>query len=92
MRSYKTSQAKRTSYIYYSATGEKITITPDEGIAETHIELLHSLDDAEVNEQRRHYHMVPVHLDTTQMIQIITHTSRMITLIQRSCSSNTKVN
>lgn len=63
MRSYKTSQAKRTSYIYYSATGEKITITPDEGVTETHIELLHSLDDAEVNEQRRHYHMVPVHLD-----------------------------
>lgn len=63
MRSYKTSQVKRTSYIYYSANGEKITITPYDGVAETHIELLHSLDDSEVNEQRRHYHMVPVHLD-----------------------------
>ena len=63
MRSYKTSQAKRTSYIYYSANGEKITITPDDGVTETHIELLHLLDDSEVNEQRRHYHMVPVHLD-----------------------------
>lgn len=63
MRSYQTSQVKRTSYIYYSANGEKITITPDDGVSETHIELLHSLDDSEVNEQRRHYHMVPVHLD-----------------------------
>lgn len=63
MRSYKTSQVKRTSYIYYSADGEKITITPDEGVTETHIELLHSLDDSEVNQQRRHSHMVSVHLD-----------------------------
>lgn len=63
MRSYKTSQIKRTSYIYYSADGEKITITPDDGVTETHIELLHCLDDAEVNQQRRHSHMVPVHLD-----------------------------
>lgn len=63
MRSFKTSQIKRTTYIYYYTDGEKITITPDEGVTETHIELLHSLDDAEVNEQRRHSHMVSVHLD-----------------------------
>lgn len=53
-RKYKTSQKNRTTYIYYTAEGTKIIITPSkDGVTEADIELLHSWDDAEVDEQRR---------------------------------------
>lgn len=63
-KAYKTSQKKRTNYIYYTAEGTKITITPGEdGVTEAEIELLHSLDDIEVDEQRRYNYRIKAHLD-----------------------------
>lgn len=55
VRNSKTSQKQRTNYIYYTAEGEQIVITPeDHEVTEAHIELLHSLDDSEFDAQRRH--------------------------------------
>ena len=63
-RAYKTSQKKRTNYIYYTAEGTKIVITPGEnGVTEADIELLHTMDDDEVDEQRRYDYRVTTHLD-----------------------------
>jgi hypothetical protein len=63
-RAYKTSQKKRTNYIYYTAEGAKIVITPGEnGVTEADIQLLHEMDDAEVDEQRRYNYRVTAHLD-----------------------------
>lgn len=63
-RAYKTSQKKRTNYIYYTAEGAKIVITPGEdGVTEADIQLLHAMDDAEVDEQRRYNYRVTAHLD-----------------------------
>jgi RNA polymerase sigma factor (sigma-70 family) len=64
LRNFKTSQKNRTNYIYYTAEGTKIVITPGEnGVTETDIELLHTMDDTEVDEQRRYDYRVPAHLD-----------------------------
>ena len=63
-RAYKTSQKKRTNYIYYTAEGAKIVITPGEdGVTEADIQLLHEMDDAELDEQRRYNYRVTAHLD-----------------------------
>jgi RNA polymerase sigma factor (sigma-70 family) len=63
-RRYKTSKKNRTNYIYYTAEGTKIVITPGEnGVTETDVELLHNMDDAEVDEQRRYDYRVNIHLD-----------------------------
>lgn len=63
-KAYKTSQRKRTNYIYYPAEGGQIVITPGEnGVTEADIELLHSIDDNEVDEQRRYNYRVTAHLD-----------------------------
>ncbi|RBR30068.1 RNA polymerase sigma factor [Enterococcus cecorum] len=63
-RAYKTSKKKRTNYIYYTAEGTKIVITPGEdGVTEADIELLHTMDDDEVDEQRRYDYRVTTHLD-----------------------------
>jgi RNA polymerase sigma factor (sigma-70 family) len=63
-RAYKTSQKKRTNYIYYTAEGTKIVITPGEDrVTEADIELLHTMDDEEVDEQRRYDYRVTTHLD-----------------------------
>ena len=63
-RVYKTSKKKRTNYIYYTAEGRRITITPgDNGVTEADIELLHSMDDDGVDEQRRYDYRVTTHLD-----------------------------
>lgn len=63
-KAYKTSQKKRTNYIYYTAEGTKIVITPGEdGVTEADIELLHTMDDEEVDEQRRYDYRVTSHLD-----------------------------
>lgn len=63
-KKYKTGRANRTSYIYYTSDGSKITLTPGESnVTEADIELLHAMDDTEVNEQRRfEYHTI--HLNT----------------------------
>ncbi|MCX7749198.1 MAG: sigma-70 family RNA polymerase sigma factor [Clostridia bacterium] len=53
-RKYKTNKKNRTNYIYYTIGGAKIIITPGEnGVTEAEIELLHMMDDSEVDEQRR---------------------------------------
>jgi len=63
-RGYKTSKKKRTNYIYYCADGTRFVITPGEnGVTEADIELLHSMDDKEVDEQRRYGYRVVAHLD-----------------------------
>lgn len=63
-REYKTSQKNRTNYIYYTSEGTKIMITPGEnGVTEADIELLHTMDDTEVDGQRRYDYRVPAHLD-----------------------------
>lgn len=63
-RDFKTSQKNRINYIYYTSEGTKIVITPGEnGVTEADIELLHTMDDTEVDEQRRYDYRVPTHLD-----------------------------
>ncbi len=63
-RSYKTSKKKRTNYIYYPAEGPKIVITPGEdGVSATDIELLHTMDDEEVDKQRRYDYRITASLD-----------------------------
>ena len=63
-RNFKTSQKNRIDYIYYTAEGTKIVIIPgEEGVTEADIELLHSMDDVEVDEQRRYEYRVNTHLD-----------------------------
>lgn len=64
LRKYKTSKRNRTNYNYYSAEGTKIVITPnDSEDINLYIELLHSMDDAEVDEQRRYDYRVTTNLD-----------------------------
>ncbi|WP_418790940.1 RNA polymerase sigma factor [Phosphitispora sp. TUW77] len=62
-RQYKTSKKNRINYIYYTAEGTKIVINPGEnGVTEADIGLLHSMDDLEVDEQRRYqYRTTPNH-------------------------------
>lgn len=63
-RKFKTSQRKREDYIYYTAEGTRIVISPGEdGATEALIETLHNFDDEEVDEQRRHDYRVTAHLD-----------------------------
>ena len=63
-RNFKTSQKSRINYIYYTSEGTKIVITPGENdVTEADIELLHTMDDTEVDEQRRYDYRVPAHLD-----------------------------
>lgn len=66
-KAYKTSKKNRTNYIYYTAEGRKIVITPNEnGVTEADIEILHSMDDYEVDEQRRYDYRVTTYLDANQ--------------------------
>ncbi|WP_416148925.1 RNA polymerase sigma factor [Salipaludibacillus sp. HK11] len=63
-RAYKTSKKRRTNYIYYTTEGTKIVITPGEdSVTASDIEILHSMDDFEVDEQRRYDYRVTTHLD-----------------------------
>lgn len=65
-RQYKTNQNNRTNYIYYTAEGTKIVISPSEnGVTKADIELLHSMDDLEVDKQRRDDYRT-LHLDAYQ--------------------------
>ena len=62
---FKTSKKKRSDYIYYTSEGKKIVITPGEdGVTEADIELLHSMDDLELDKQRRYEYRVDTHLDS----------------------------
>jgi RNA polymerase sigma factor (sigma-70 family) len=53
-RKFKTSKKKRTNYIYYGEGSSKTVLIPGEdGVTEAIIETLHSLDDEEVDNERR---------------------------------------
>ncbi len=53
-KKYKTSKKNRTNYIYYGDDGHKTVLTPStEGVTGAIIETLHSLDDEEVDNNRR---------------------------------------
>jgi RNA polymerase sigma factor (sigma-70 family) len=53
-RKFKTSKKKRTNYIYYGEGSSKTVLIPGEdGVTEAIIETLHSLDDEEVDNDRR---------------------------------------
>lgn len=64
-RHIKTSQKNRATYIYYDENGNKlIELLPGErGVTKTDIALLHSMDDAEMDEQRRYDYRVTEHID-----------------------------
>ena len=63
-RQYKTSKKNRTNYIYYTVDGTKIIIAPGEdGVNTMDIELLHTMDDEEVDEQRRYNYRIIANLD-----------------------------
>ena len=54
MRRFKTSQKKRTNYIYYGGgSGKTVLIPGEDGVTEAIIKTLHSLDDEEVDNNRR---------------------------------------
>lgn len=61
----KTSERKRTTYVYYGADGKKLMelIPGENGVTEALIDELHAMDDAEVNEQRRYEYRIAEHLD-----------------------------
>lgn len=63
MRTFKTPKKNRTTYNYYSATGEKIEITPSQ-VGTTWIDILHGEDDAAVDAEHREQYHVPVHYDS----------------------------
>lgn len=64
-RECKTSKKNRTTYVFYDAYGQKIAeLKPgEEGVTEANIELLHEMDDAGVDEQRR-FEYRTTYLDT----------------------------
>ena len=54
IKKFKTSNANRTTYIYYSEDGSKTRLMPGiDGITEAIIDSLHSFDDDEVDNNRR---------------------------------------
>lgn len=63
-RQYKTGRNNRTHYIYYTRDGERLVIRPGEsGVTEADIELLHEMDDASVDAQRRYEYRVSARYD-----------------------------
>ncbi|HEY9574544.1 MAG TPA: sigma factor-like helix-turn-helix DNA-binding protein [Lachnospiraceae bacterium] len=63
-RKFKTSEKNRINYVYYTADGKKIVITPGEnGVTEEMITLLHTYDDEEVDAGRREDYHVPVRFE-----------------------------
>ena len=67
MRKFKTAEDNRTNYIYYTAEGKQIVITPgmadrdgSEVTAEM-ITILHGLDDEQLDADRREDYHCPVH-------------------------------
>ena len=62
MRKFKTAEKNRTNYVYYTAEGKKIVLTPED-VDSTWIALLHNEDDESVDADRREEYHVPVHYD-----------------------------
>lgn len=62
MRKFKTAEDSRTDYIYYFNDGSKCVITPGEnGENTTIIAQLHTMDDEQVDADRREEYHCPVH-------------------------------
>ena len=72
-RKFKTSQRKREDFIYYTAEGTRIVISPGEdGATEALIETLHNFDDEEVDEQRRHdYRVTAAHKVAPWIVSVL---------------------
>ncbi len=62
MRKFKTSEKNRTNYIYFTAEGKKIVLTPED-VDSDWIALLHNEDDVCIDADRREDYRVPVHYD-----------------------------
>lgn len=62
MRKFKTAEKNRTNYVYYTAEGKKIVLTPED-VDSTWIALLHDEDDESVDADRREDYHVPIHYD-----------------------------
>lgn len=62
MRTFKTPKKNRTTYIYYTATGEKVELTPND-VDSSWITLLHEEDDVTIDADRREQYHTPVHYD-----------------------------
>lgn len=69
MRKFKTAEKNRTNYIYYTAEGKPIVITPwmvgedGKAVTESLITMLHDWDDDELDADRREAYHCPVHYD-----------------------------
>lgn len=66
MRKFKTAVNNRTNYVYYTAEGKAITLSPgmtddDQTVTDEIITLLHTMDDDEYNAERRERYHCPVH-------------------------------
>ena len=62
MRKFKTTEKNRINYVYFTAEGKKIVLTP-ENVDSGWIALLHNEDDVCVDADRRENYHVPVHYD-----------------------------
>ena len=69
MRKFKTAEKNRTNYVYYTAEGKPIVITPGmvgedgKAVTESLITMLHDWDDEDVNAERREEYHCPVHYE-----------------------------
>lgn len=69
MRKFKTAEDNRTNYIYYTAEGKPIVITPGmtgadgKAVSENLIMMLHNWDDEDVDAERHEAYHCPVHYD-----------------------------
>ena len=66
LRKFKTAEKNRTNYVYYTAEGKAIRLSPgmtddDQEVTEEIITLLHTMDDDEVDAERREWYHCPVH-------------------------------
>lgn len=69
MRKFKTAEKNRTNYVYYTAEGKLIVITPGmtgadgKAVTENLITMLHDWDDEDVDAERREEYHCPVHYE-----------------------------
>lgn len=70
MRKFKTAEKNRTNYVYYTAEGKPIVITPGmtgadgKTVTENLITMLHDWDDDDVDAERREEYYCPVHYES----------------------------
>lgn len=70
MRKFKTAEKNRTNYVYYTAEGKPIVITPGmtgedgKAVTENLITMLHGWDDDDVDAERREEYHCPVHYES----------------------------